>query len=578
MIKELLVKKQSGTYAEALESLGLADLIFQILMQNNKDLRVIIKNCGNEYKIISPVIITQEMIENTGYFQLFKFIKQNNETVIHEAIYDYYNYPQQKQWKNEKRKSIEQIYKEYKGKENESARRKKVKEIENFYEENNKIDFEFDVVTQLSAPNQYSSFSKLYFNFYNNKDKFSILIKEILKNYSNINDNEKINFNNLTGFIKEITCLQLFNPHQGKGLNKDKANGLNATNFKNSWIAESLKVTGALKGMICQPVKVGNSYDLKLFVPDYNEIYYDKQQELIKKFKKYIKGNTPIKIDILNIMLFIKTFIELTPEYKGCVKNTINGFYSVYQKDLGQNKAVVNIAQIQTPDFIIINTEEDSLQWREILDYLITLISRIKEQGDAIQGLLAFRNFISSSNIDSFFKFCRWYSIYLMQALAVEKYYILPISPIFLTKIIKHMETENIKLSEITENEGFKSIAKAIRKSTVLLQYTPAENRSFEIRYGLAQEIQNKSRSKTDFATFIGDFIGSYNAETARAKEKTGENLRAIIKDEEIKKFVELLDKYPSRLVGSLLSAYGFALEKKSSNYDEQITESEEEL
>ncbi|MBP8945757.1 MAG: hypothetical protein KBG25_07675 [Paludibacteraceae bacterium] len=577
MIKELSVKKQSGTYAEALEALGLAELLFQVLIQNNQNLRVIIKNSENEYKIISPVTITNEMIENTNYFQLFKYIKKDGTTTVPETISDYYDYQRQRTWKNEKRDRINLVNKDFKGKEHETERNKKLAEIEKFYEETNRIDTELDVITQLAGANQYASFTKLYFNFYNNCDKFSGLLKEILYIYSEPTYKTKIDYKNLTDFNKDITCLQLFNPNQGKGLNKDKANGLNATNFKNSWVTESLKVTGALHSMLCQLVKVGTGYDMKIFVPEYNEILYDKQRKLVQKFKKYIKANTPIKIDILNILLFTKTFIELTPEFRGNIKNTLNGFYSVYQKDLGQNKAVVNIAHIQTPDFININSEDDAGDWVNVLNYLITLISRIDEQGDAIQGLLSFRNFLSSSNLESFFRFCRWYSVYFSQALAHETYYKLPISPNFLNKLFKLMETENIKLTEIIENEGFKSIAKAIRKSTVSLQYTPKEQRKFEIRYGLAQEIQNKSKSKTDLATLIGEFVGAYNAETARVKEKTGEGFRATVKEEEILKFIELLDKYPSRLVGSLLSAYGFALEKKDALTKEGVSEPKDE-
>lgn len=573
MIKELSIKKQSGTYSETLETLGLAELVFQVLMQNNQNLRVIIKNSGTEYKVISPVAITNEMIENIKYFQLFKFIKKDDTTEVPETILDFYDYPKQRTWKNEKRDRINLINKELKGKEHELERGKRLAEIEKYYEEINKIDSEFDVFSQLAGANQYSSFTKLYYNFQKNNNSFCSLLKEIFSMYSESTNETKIDYKKLVDFTKDITCLQLFNPNQGKGLNKDKANGLNAINFKSSWITESLKITGALNGMLSQLIKVGTGYDMKVFVPEYNEILYDKQRELVRRFKKYIKGNTPIKIDILNILLFTKTFIEFTPEFRGNIRNTLNGFYSVNQKDLGQNKAVVNIALIQTPDFIIIN-EDNANDWVNTLNYLITLISRINEQGDAIQGLLSFRNFLSSSDLESFFKFCRWYSVYFTHALAQEKYY-LPISPNFLNKLFKLMETENIKLTEIIENNGFQSIAKAIRKSTVSLQYTPKDQRKFEIRYGLAQEIQNKSKSKTDLATFIGEFTGAYNAETARVKEKTGESFRANVKDEEILKCIQLLDKYPSRLVGSLLSAYGFALEKKDAPKDE-VKETEE--
>ena len=133
----------------------------------------------------------------------------------------------------------------------------------------------------------------------------------------------------------------------------------------------------------------------------------------------------------------------------------------------------------------------------------------------------------------------------------------------------------DFKISEIISNEGFQKVAYAIRKSTVSLQYTPKDQRKFEIRYGLAQTLQNKSKSKNDLAEFIGEFIGTYNAETARSVEKTSNYLRANVRENELNFFYDLLDKFPSKVIGALLASYGFALAEKEAskaNYEE-VTE-----
>ena len=124
----------------------------------------------------------------------------------------------------------------------------------------------------------------------------------------------------------------------------------------------------------------------------------------------------------------------------------------------------------------------------------------------------------------------------------------------------------DFKISEIISNTGFQKVAYAIRKSTVTLQYTPKDQRKFEIRYGLAQTLQNKSKSASDLAEFIGEFIANYNAETARNVEKTGGILRANVKDNDLNQFYELLDNYPSKVVGALLASYGFALTEKDAS------------
>lgn len=140
------------------------------------------------------------------------------------------------------------------------------------------------------------------------------------------------------------------------------------------------------------------------------------------------------------------------------------------------------------------------------------------------------------------------------------------------------MDKPNLKLMEIIENRGFQAVAKAIRMSTVSLQYTPKDKRRFEIRYGVSQTLQTKSKSSEDLATFVGDFISMYNAETARCMEKNGNPLRANVRMDELCEFYALLDKYPSCLVGALLASYGFALQAKENNnenndFEETIVE-----
>jgi hypothetical protein len=295
------------------------------------------------------------------------------------------------------------------------------------------------------------------------------------------------------------------------------------------------------------------------------------------EFKRHLKSVSPIKLDILNIVNFSINFIQRSDGFTGRLKNAVNGFHSVYQKDLGQNKAVVNIAFIEAPDFVEISDRRQASEWIEILNSQKSIINAIKEQGDAIQGLLAYRNFLSGGDLKSFFKFCNWYSVYLMQALDKEHYYVKPFKIETLNLFYMNMDNENLNLSEIIANEGFKAVAQAIRKSTVSLQYTPKDARKFDIRYGLAQEIQNKSKSKIDLATFIGEFIATYNSETAKVAEKNeGKSFRSNVKDEELAQFYALLDKHPSRLIGALLASYGFALKAKEVKEEEGAEINEE--
>lgn len=335
--------------------------------------------------------------------------------------------------------------------------------------------------------------------------------------------------------------------------------------------------------MVCQYVKVGSSYDLKIYVPEFNQATLSHSKDILKEFKRNLKSVSPIKLDIINILNISIKFIEKTPEYnRGKIKNTIRGFHSVYQKDLGQNKAVANIAFINTPDFITYTTKEEGKVWIEVLQEQNKIIFGIEELGDSIQGLQAYRNFLGSMTnvaLENFNMFSFWYSSYLTQSLTKEKYFVKPFNVETLNKFYINMDTQDLNLSEIINNEGFQAVAKAIRKSTISLQYTPKEQRQFEIRYGLAQQLQNKSKSKTDLATFIGEFVGTYNAETGRYVEKygKGKEVRATVKDIELMSFYQIVDANPPRLVGALLASYGFALTaKENTKTQEEETEQDD--
>lgn len=562
--KEFFIDKHSHTYAETLEAYGLANLIDEILSRSNvSNRKVEIFDKGLYYLIKPSQSITEEMLSKLSYFQIIKFLKNKADTKVPDDIgNNYYDYPNQKKEFDEIKDKRNKISTDKKLKPEE--KKEKLLAIQKQFESEfgKKLDEAFDVYKNMVG-NPYTGYMKAHSILHNNQEHFSELLREILSFYSttpNVVQKIRRKFK----IDEKLTAQQLYSPNQGKGLNQYKADNANMTNLDSYWVQELMKISGALQMMICRSVKVGSSYDLKIFVPEYKQILWSKARELMLEFKRHLKSASPVKLDILNVLNFSVNFIQRSEEFTGRLKNTINGFHSVYQKDLGQNKAVANIAFLEIPDFIEIKDRKSANEWIEILNTQKSIINAIKEQGDAIQGLLAYRNFLSGGDLQSFFKFCNWYSVYLMQALSKEQYYIKPFKIETLNLFYMNMDNEKLNLCEIIANEGFKAVAQAIRKSTVSLQYTPKDARKFEIRYGLAQELQNKSKSKLDLATFIGEFIAMYNAETAKVAEKNnGKSFRANVKDEELAQFYALLDKHPSRLIGALLASYGFALKAK---------------
>src|SRR5260370_16116497 len=131
------------------------------------------------------------------------------------------------------------------------------------------------------------------------------------------------------------------------------------------------------------------------------------------------------------------------------------------------------------------------------------------------------------------------------------------------------------KLTGITGNEGFKRIAYAIRQSTVTAQYrrTQLGDRTYEVRYGLGQELMREARYPDKFIAAISRFLQKYNAETAREEEKLANKLaRALTPNDrranklrgsvaytDIDAIAALIDEFGSEQDCSLLVAYGYA-------------------
>ncbi len=580
-LQEFKIYKTSGTYSELLEAYGLANLLDEIHTRNETiGVKITIEDNGGFYRINLNKPLTDEIVNSLKYFPIFKFIKKGNETVIPEGVIDYYDYTEQKKLIDNYKERFNAIDKNKTLTQEQKRQSKKDLNKEKLSEFGKKIDPEFDVYREIQG-NPYASFTKLFENFHLHQKEFCILIKEILYTYSQ-QQNEKRAFK-----LKDEnpTAQQLYNPFQGKGLNKSKANNASMGNLNSNWVSESMKISGALSMMVCQYVKVGSSYDLKIFVPEFNQISYNQSKQILFDFKKNLKSASPVKLDIINIIDLSHKFIQRTPEYnKGKIKDTIKGFHAAYLKDLGQNKAVANLVFINTPDFIEYKTKEEGREWIEILEEQKRIISGIEELGDSIQGLQAYRDFLGSTGqlaIDKFNKFSYWYGNYLTQAISKEKYYVRPFQTETLNKFYINMDTQELNLTEIIKNDGFQAVATAIRKSTISLQYTPKDQRKFEIRYGLAQQLQNKSKSKEDLATFIGEFIGVYNAETGRFAEKNEKKPeppkapRATVKDGELLEFYQLLDKNSPRLIGALLSSYGFALTSRENVPNQSDNDSE---
>lgn len=616
------IAKKSGFYQDTLLMYGLGRLLDLIInAERNEKIEIILKDCGSNYEIeLEDYNISEKDITNfsanprIGFDYIFQESKSGTKIPKHPKT------------KMDLNLNIIDIQKEWGQLKNQSSENsEKIQAVNpdfSIYALLSHFSIEFLAKEHEAGSTQGGMFTRTFLQLFMNKDKFKNFIHAILIHFSSPglfneakfnekafpsknDENIEIEYFKLSKghSISKTTYNQLISPPASKGINSNNLR-LSELSGDPNLLIEYLKILGCFEGMY----SIGGSSDFedyRIYVCEPKEIYLSMQRMVLKSFKKGFYSNSSIKGDILSELLYSKEIIYHTEQLQEqnhfgfenifSPKNYVNGFYVCHymtiKKSPPKKHAPINLAYLKIPTFIEANTIDEANDWIEIIDELISITRSIKgsqkneEAGDAIQGLDKLRTYISTSKLESFLDFQFWYSQYLMFAFNKKqqdpKWYVKTFRTNTLNKLLKNTIMGEFKISEIISNKGFQKVAYAIRKSTITLQYTPKDKRKFEIRYGVAQTLQNKSKSSKDLAEFIGEFIGTYNAETARFKEKHPEMdpkiIRAIVKDSELTSFFSLVDEYPSKVVGALLASYGFALTEKEANKAgaEELIESE---
>jgi hypothetical protein len=129
----------------------------------------------------------------------------------------------------------------------------------------------------------------------------------------------------------------------------------------------------------------------------------------------------------------------------------------------------------------------------------------------------------------------------------------------FSTKNLAMLIGKGFGMTEIIEDVGFRSVARAIRDATVTeLWRRRREEKQRDVRFGLAQKWKQKMRaSEHEFASAVAEFVQDYNWETANRLGGRGHSVTT----NELDALVRLIQGR-AELVGSLLLAFGFAWER----------------
>lgn len=375
----------------------------------------------------------------------------------------------------------------------------------------------------------------------------------------------------------EVSVVQIFNPMTGKGMNAPKPNSIGMGQEKAPLILEALKYTGWFVGAVAVTPK--GSKDLKVLVVQPADIELETLRQVMTQFRQEFMGGGAIQVDILAALTLTETLLK-HDEHKtlkrGRPKDLLSGFQTAYFQNLGSAKGVTNISFIALPSWIRLdgeNTDGQRKTWLAVLEEHRQVIRNLDESHSEERNLLEqYRDFLSGQDVHEFLDFLSDYGPHALR-LADRGKFALWMTTDNLGRVLENMEhAERNDITSIIGNAGFQSVAGAIRRATRSALYAKKlqNDRTYDIHYGLAQELKRSAVTKAKFMAALSDFVAEYMNENLRAADR-GKRGRAAVTTEDLLSVGTLLDNNDPQMVAMLLIAYGYAKEPKEETGETEL-------
>jgi hypothetical protein len=379
-----------------------------------------------------------------------------------------------------------------------------------------------------------------------------------------------------------MPATQVVNPEQGKGANRPKADALTIGGQDGFWLLEYFKYAGLYNAAL--PRTVQGRKDRKTYViqPSREGVEWYWHENLFQQFQRQFWASSAIKMDVQASLRYTDLMIK---EWNAAQQSSlqrhpsdfVDGFIVASFKDLGSAVAVMNVAVLRLPDWIEWprNQQQAEAQRKIIAEHLL-IIGRLDEKrGEEEQLLRAYRDFLSSRdpNLNAFFEFTTAYAGHTLRKMSkrepVQRLSTDSLKEIIMANDERRTRDGKLPLSDIVQNEGFRNIAAAIRASTVTQQYykSQRDDNTYDVRYGLADELRRKARDPHEFIQALSEFLQQYSQENARVQERNKNKAyrrRKMITTDDIAQIVALIDRYDAPTVANLLIAYGYAYDPKA--------------
>lgn len=583
--KTYYIEKTTNTFADVLIAYGFAEVVYRILADADKDINLHLANQGNHYALKLSQALEPTWVENCAYFTVVPYIltaklaRQNPSPPMQSVDYE-----AETERNGQYFKQLETL---------RAARKNGDTPPEDMVNHVKSLQPRPDwpilaQVNQMSALNAYNSLVEYW---YDSREHFAQHLKILLEFFATLpNDGQKAlkqwknlaKEHNLEGRA-EVTATQVYNPANGKGSNRAKANALSIGGQKNFWMLEYLKLIGYMQAGI--PRTVRGSKDRKTYVLMPKNITYNTHRRVFQRFQQNLWPSTAIKMDVLATLDYVITFIEqwsagqldeLSLLFGGQPGDYVDGLSVVFYKYLGSAHAVLNQSTINLPYWgRELHTKQEAQDLLSLLEEHKQIVRNLEEKHSLEYQLLSsYRDFLSGQTLHPFFDFTAAYCSYLTHQIENHQ----PVTQFSTSNLEVLIMSQDQTLSPILENEGFQNIATAIRQSTVIAQRSKINgNRVYEVHYGLGNALKRAANYNDEFIQALTDFIHSYNQENVQKAETYHNNppyRRKQVTTEDLEQIVSLVDRFGAKTIGSLLVAYGYARSPRTTEQtDTAVTE-----
>ena len=533
---EKLVVKRTGTYADALEAIGLASLLSELGFSG-----VTILDEGPHFKIRSQSDVAPEQWPNAislGYWYIWE--KSKEQKPDQPKVIDY---------EAEKEKRDKQ--------------RKLSRKVKNALEP---LDIESSgaPVPELATAAILSSMRK---GWNGDRELAKWIVAHPQETSAWVRSNLQLG-EGMNSEVPKLSNSQVLNPISGKGVHAGKTELRSSGSIPTHLISpfsEWMKLRGLWRAMLLYRV----DDDFKFFVLEPSDMPADEIEAIKTELQsRNLWGG--IRLDIAASLYCADVLIRRSDAMANGTsglkllnrrpRSIIAGLRQSYFKSLGTAAALMNDAFLPLPAWFVIEDRADAEIYLEIIEEAIgkdgkggCLNSLQEKNSDDGRILQQYREWLLSGELANLLEFHLRFGVHVLSRLGAKEW-AKPFNTENLNNLLIKSYEGEYRVREIIENQGFQSVARAVRNATVYALTIPSLGR--EVRFGLAQRWKQKIKGgENEFVAAVAAFVQDYNWETANRLEGKGHTVTT----DDLDALLDVVQTRGVELVGSLLLAYGFA-------------------